>query len=87
MARAVALGSLGLSLPPDQIARQVATIRQHRNSSEPFAVAIDGTSQTGDGALAREYADAGATWWFEAIFETRGSLEEQIDRIKAGPPI
>lgn len=72
--------------PPAQIATQVATIRQHRNSREPFDVAIDGTSQAGDGALAREYADAGATWWFEAIFETRGPLEAQIERIKAGPP-
>jgi alkanesulfonate monooxygenase SsuD/methylene tetrahydromethanopterin reductase-like flavin-dependent oxidoreductase (luciferase family) len=72
--------------PPAQIAAQVATIRQHRNTSDPFAVAIDGTSKAGDGALAREYGDAGATWWFEAIFETRGPLEAQIERIKDGPP-
>lgn len=73
--------------PPAQIAAQVTAIRQQRTSSEPFAVAIDGTSTAHDGALAREYADAGATWWFEAIFETRGPLEEQIARIKAGPPL
>ncbi|MCE7990080.1 MAG: LLM class flavin-dependent oxidoreductase [Caldilinea sp. CFX5] len=71
---------------PAQIAAQVAQIRQYRSSSEPFEVAIDGTSKAGDNALAREYAAAGATWWFEAIFETRGPLEEQIERIKAGPP-
>lgn len=72
--------------PPAQIAAQVATLRQLRTSNAPFAVAIDGVSQAGDGALAREYADAGATWWFEAIFESRGPLDAQIDRIKAGPP-
>jgi hypothetical protein len=73
--------------PPAQIAAQVATIRQHRSSSDPLEVAIDGASKAGESALAREYADAGATWWFEAIFETRGPLEEQIERIKAGPPL
>jgi alkanesulfonate monooxygenase SsuD/methylene tetrahydromethanopterin reductase-like flavin-dependent oxidoreductase (luciferase family) len=73
--------------PPAMIGEQIATIRQQRNSSEELEIAIDGVSKAGDGALAREYADAGATWWFEAIFETRGSLEEQIERIKAGPPV
>jgi alkanesulfonate monooxygenase SsuD/methylene tetrahydromethanopterin reductase-like flavin-dependent oxidoreductase (luciferase family) len=72
---------------PDQIAAQVATIRQQRSSSEPFDIAVDGASNAGDSALAREFADAGATWWFEAIFESRGPLEAQIDRIKAGPPV
>ena len=72
---------------PTQIAAQVTMIHQHRSTNEPFEVAVDGTSKAGDSALAREYADAGATWWFEAIFESRGPLEAQIERIKAGPPI
>ncbi|MEZ4680835.1 MAG: LLM class flavin-dependent oxidoreductase [Caldilineaceae bacterium] len=73
--------------PPEQIAAQVATIRRHRNADEPCDVAVDGTSNAGENALAREYAAAGATWWFEAIFGSRGPLEAQIERIKAGPPI
>lgn len=73
--------------PPEQIAAQVATIHRQRTTDAPFDVAIDGVSQAGDGALTRDYAAAGATWWFEAIFETRGPLEEQIERIKAGPPL
>jgi alkanesulfonate monooxygenase SsuD/methylene tetrahydromethanopterin reductase-like flavin-dependent oxidoreductase (luciferase family) len=73
--------------PPEQIAAQVATIRRHRNTDGPFDVAIDGTSKAGENALAHEYAAAGATWWFEAIFESRGSVEEQMVRIKAGPPV
>lgn len=72
---------------PEQIAAQVAKLHQFRTTNAPFAVAVDGVSQAREGALAREYADAGATWWFEAIFETRGPLEEQIERIKAGPPV
>ncbi len=72
--------------PPEQIAAQVATIRRHRNADEPFDVAVDGTSNAGENALAREYAAVGATWWFEAIFGSRGPLDAQIERIKAGPP-
>lgn len=72
--------------PPEQIAAQVATIHRYRTAETPFDVAIDGASSAGDVALAREYADAGATWWFEAIFDSRGPVEEQLARIKAGPP-
>jgi alkanesulfonate monooxygenase SsuD/methylene tetrahydromethanopterin reductase-like flavin-dependent oxidoreductase (luciferase family) len=72
---------------PAQVASQVAYIRQHRSAETPFNVAVDGVSKAGsDGALAREYEGAGATWWFEAIFGTRGSEEEMLGRVKAGPP-
>lgn len=73
--------------PPRQLAAQVDYIRQHRPSNAPFEVAIDGVSAAGEGsALAREYADAGATWWFEGIYGSRGSLAELLARVKAGPP-
>ena len=73
--------------PPSQLARQVEYIRQHRADDAPFEVAIDGVSAAGDrGALAREFADAGATWWFEGIYGSRGSLAELLARVKAGPP-
>lgn len=73
--------------PPEQLAKQVATLHQHRSVSAPFDVAVDGVSAAGDdGALAREYADAGATWWFECIFGSRGSHAQMLQRIHAGPP-
>lgn len=71
---------------PDQIASQVAYIRQQRTVDSPFAVAIDGVSAAGDDALPRAYAQAGATWWFEAIFLSRASEDELVRRIEAGPP-
>ena len=37
-------------------------------------------------ALPRAYADAGATWWFECLFASRGSHADMLARIKAGPP-
>jgi alkanesulfonate monooxygenase SsuD/methylene tetrahydromethanopterin reductase-like flavin-dependent oxidoreductase (luciferase family) len=73
-------------LPPEQLAEKVAAIRSHRTSSAPFAIAVDGCTQPGAGGLVGEYAGAGATWWFEAIFGTRGSHAEMLQRIEAGPP-
>ncbi len=75
-----------ISQPPDQIARQAAYIRQHRITEAPFDIAIDGASEAGETALAREYEEAGATWWFEILHLRRGPLRELEQRIRAGPP-
>jgi len=72
--------------PPDKIAAQVAAIRQLRPAGSAFEVAVDGVSKAGDGAMAREYEQAGATWWFEGIFGSRGTTEALLRRINAGPP-
>jgi alkanesulfonate monooxygenase SsuD/methylene tetrahydromethanopterin reductase-like flavin-dependent oxidoreductase (luciferase family) len=73
--------------PPDKIAAQVAVIRGHRAGNDaPFEVAVDGLSQPGDSALARAFEQAGATWWFEGIYGSRGTTDELLRRIQAGPP-
>jgi alkanesulfonate monooxygenase SsuD/methylene tetrahydromethanopterin reductase-like flavin-dependent oxidoreductase (luciferase family) len=72
---------------PAQIAEQVAYIRSQRPEPGVFDVAIDGASQPGENTLAGEYEAAGATWWFEGIFGSRGSHEEMLQRIMAGPPV
>jgi len=36
--------------------------------------------------MVNEYADAGATWWLESLHGMRGSFEELLQRIEAGPP-
>lgn len=75
-----------ITLPPAQLAERVQTIRRGRTNDSPFDVAVDGCTGPDSGALVAEYAAAGATWWFEAIFGTRGSHEELLARIEAGPP-
>ena len=75
-----------ITLPPAQLAERVQTIRSRRTNDSPFDVAVDGCTQPNGAGLVAEYADAGATWWFEAIFGTRGSHEDLLARIKAGPP-
>ena len=75
-----------ITLTPEQIAERVATIHSHRTSEVPFDVAVTGCTAPGDHALPRAYAAAGATWWFESLFGTRGSHEAMMARVEAGPP-
>jgi alkanesulfonate monooxygenase SsuD/methylene tetrahydromethanopterin reductase-like flavin-dependent oxidoreductase (luciferase family) len=71
---------------PGRIAEMVAEIRRHRTTDTPFAVAVDGYSDPGDPTLPHAYEAAGATWWLESIHGMRGSLDEMIARVEAGPP-
>lgn len=75
-----------ITLTPAQIAARVAAIRGHRTSAAPFAVAVTGCTAVGQSDLPAAYAEAGATWWFECLFASRGSHEEMLARIAAGPP-
>ena len=75
-----------ITQPPEKIEGQVAYIRQHRKGNSQFDVALDGVTKCRERGLVREYELAGATWWFEAIHLSRGTVEELLQRIKAGPP-
>ena len=75
-----------ITLTPAQIAARMAAIRSHRTSDTPFAVAVTGCTAAGQADLPAAYAEAGATWWFECLFASRGSHEEMLARIAAGPP-
>lgn len=75
-----------ITMTPAQVSQRVAAIQQQRHAAVPFAVAVDGVSQPGNTAHVRAYEAAGATWWFEAIFGLRGSLDDMLARIHAGPP-
>ncbi len=71
---------------PKQLATELAFIRQQRAGTAPFEVAFMGYSTPADKQLVREYADAGATWWLECLHGLRGSFDEMLSRVKAGPP-
>jgi probable F420-dependent oxidoreductase len=72
---------------PEQLASDLAVIRAHRQTSAPFDIAVAGYSTPADGALVHEYAAAGATWWLESVHGLRGSFEEMLARVEAGPAI
>jgi alkanesulfonate monooxygenase SsuD/methylene tetrahydromethanopterin reductase-like flavin-dependent oxidoreductase (luciferase family) len=71
---------------PEQLEADINTILEQRKVKEPFEVAVDGISQPDNTSLVKEYEHAGATWWFEGIYGSRGSHDEMLARIKAGPP-
>ncbi len=72
-----------MTLTPDDVASRLETIRRARGGLDGFDVAVHGLS---DLASPRAYADAGATWWLEAVHDRRGSFDEQLARVRAGPP-
>jgi probable F420-dependent oxidoreductase len=73
-------------LPPQRLAADIGYLRRHRVDAGDHEVALIGASAPGDGAMIREYADAGATWWLEHIHGKRGSLADLMVRVAAGPP-
>jgi alkanesulfonate monooxygenase SsuD/methylene tetrahydromethanopterin reductase-like flavin-dependent oxidoreductase (luciferase family) len=71
---------------PEQLAAKVAALRQLRADTTPFEVAMTGYSTPGDDRLVGEFASAGVTWWLESLHGSRGSHEELLARVAAGPP-
>jgi probable F420-dependent oxidoreductase len=74
-----------ITVSPERLASDIAYIREHRDGEEPFEVTFSGYSQLSDRELVRSYAEAGATWWIESIHGIRGSLDEMLARVEAGP--
>jgi alkanesulfonate monooxygenase SsuD/methylene tetrahydromethanopterin reductase-like flavin-dependent oxidoreductase (luciferase family) len=82
-----------LAMTPDDLRGVCAAIRDERAAAgreDRFEVLVAGMTPTRDpaaaSAIVREFADAGATWWTERINPERGSLAQQRDRIRQGPP-
>jgi alkanesulfonate monooxygenase SsuD/methylene tetrahydromethanopterin reductase-like flavin-dependent oxidoreductase (luciferase family) len=76
---------------PEQLADAVSYTRAHRpEAGDAFDVALEcvsvGEDRASDAALAATYADAGLTWWIEALGWFRGPLETMRDRVRRGPP-
>lgn len=71
---------------PQKVADQLSYIQRHRSDSKPFDVALSGVSTPKDRAMIEEYAAAGVTWWLESLHGFRGSFDDLLTRVKAGPP-
>jgi probable F420-dependent oxidoreductase len=69
----------GMTLSPDDVARSIERIGR----SDDFDVAVLGQSDRGDAAA---YERAGATWWLENLHDMRGSVEDVLRHVQAGPP-
>jgi alkanesulfonate monooxygenase SsuD/methylene tetrahydromethanopterin reductase-like flavin-dependent oxidoreductase (luciferase family) len=83
-------GKVRMSPPtPQEIQEMSAFIRENREDPSPFDIVVEGQTPGSDpgkaAAILRPYAEAGATWWIEAMWEA-GSLDEVLERLKQGPP-
>jgi alkanesulfonate monooxygenase SsuD/methylene tetrahydromethanopterin reductase-like flavin-dependent oxidoreductase (luciferase family) len=88
---AIAVDESGtLTLQPEQLREMVARIDTHRRADGlhpmPFDVAVFGMSEPRDDAVPRSFHQAGATWWLESLSPMRGSFDELLERVAAGPP-
>jgi probable F420-dependent oxidoreductase len=68
----------GMTLSPDDVARSVEQIGR----ADDFDVAVLGQSDRGAPAA---YERAGATWWLENIHDMRGSIDDVLALVTAGP--
>jgi hypothetical protein len=77
---------------PEDIRAMAAWIQSER--SEPFEIICEGGGEkedvNTDVETVRRWADAGATWWLEAVwwsmYRHPGDPEPMRERIRAGPP-
>ncbi len=82
-------GSFDGATPADVAAIQAYSV-QHRASTDPFDIVIEGRTSGDDRDQAattiRPYADAGATWWIESMWSAPNTPEDVRTRIRLGPP-
>jgi hypothetical protein len=80
-------------MTPADIAAMKSYIDGNRSLNTPFDIVIEGETPGDDreraAAIVRPLAEAGVTWWLEAVWstvETKGGVEGMRERIKQGPP-
>ncbi|MFL5658077.1 MAG: LLM class flavin-dependent oxidoreductase [Ktedonobacteraceae bacterium] len=80
-------------MTPADIQAMKTFIDEQRSQTSPFDIVMEGETPGDDhekaAAIVRPLAQAGVTWWLEAVWaspQTRGGLEGMRTRIKQGPP-
>lgn len=74
---------------PEEIHTIKAFVDTSRAETSSFDIVVEGETPGNDRVQAKEiiqpYAEAGATWWIEAMWTATG-LDSVLERIKQGPP-
>ena len=82
---------LGQTMPPEDLRAVIGYTLEHRGTGGPFDVVLegrtDGTAPDRGGHHVSPYAEAGLTWWIEALGWWRGTLEDALARVRQGPPM
>lgn len=78
---------------PDELREMAAYVAERRTLDTPFDIVVEGVTPGDDPAAARAvvdpWADAGATWWLEALWsapQDAAGREAIFTRIGQGPP-
>ena len=72
-------------MTPAQAAVDIADLPSP-DGDAPFDIAMIGVSEGPDAPVFRAFADVGFTWWLEHVHGQRGSFDQQLARVRAGPP-
>ena len=80
----------GGRVTPGDLCEMRAYVEERRELGTPFDTVVEGRTP-GDGPgraadVVREWAEAGATWWLESLWDLPGGLEEGRARVRQGPP-
>jgi len=85
-----------VELTPDDIREIKAYVEANRPETTPFDIVMEGVTPGDDpvraASIVQPWADAGATWWIEAMWDAvddmrRGTGREKVlRRIEQGPP-
>ena len=77
-------------LTPDDVRAMKACVEEHRSQTTPFDIVWEGRTPGGDperaAEMVRPWAEAGATWWMEAMWEAPNELDDMRVRVRQGPP-
>ena len=75
---------------PEDIRAMRAYIAENRSEKTPFDIVCEGTTPGNDpeqtAAIVCPFAEAGATWWMEAMWFPPNEPEDVRARIEQGPP-
>ena len=78
---------------PDDVREMKAYVAKRRKLKTPFDIVVEGTTPGGRpkqaAAKARQWAEAGATWWNEAMWgapRNEKGLKRVMERARQGPP-
>jgi hypothetical protein len=65
-------------------------VDENRTERGPFDIIVEGVTPIDDpakaSAIAREYSEAGVTWWIESMWDAPGGMKAALKRAQQGPP-
>ena len=74
---------------PQDVSQMKAYIGENRQAQTPFDIVVEGKTPGDDiqqaASIVRPFAEAGATWWLDAMWDPTG-LDPVLARIRQGPP-